>query len=75
MNDEMYATEEVMGTPFSCISTEIEDRDVFFGVVGKHRVTEQLDTREEVFEKLKTIDWVQICAIVDSLIEIKMSEM
>jgi hypothetical protein len=51
------------------VVTTIEQDGKFFNVVGKHRVSDIFDTKKSAFNDAKKINWVQICALVQTMID------
>lgn len=61
-NEELLVKTDIEGTPFTVIS--VKDTNEHFGVMGKYRITETHDTKEEVIDILKQITWNRIVQVI-----------
>jgi hypothetical protein len=59
-NKELIQREEIENSPFSIITTENES----FGVMGKYRITEPMNSKEEVKKELENITWNRITQVI-----------
>jgi hypothetical protein len=59
-NYELFESEQLSETPF----TIIKANGKYFGVLGKHRVTELFDTKEKVETELKDVNWNRILQVI-----------
>ena len=64
-NTELITREQIDETPFTVIGT----KEGFFGSIGKYRITEPVETAEEVKKELEVISWNRITQIMLILIE------
>lgn len=63
-NTEMEPVEQ---TPFHIVRTEAD----WFVVIGKYRVSDRHDTKEEALKDAKTIDWNKIITVMTVILENK----
>ena len=65
LNSELFTHEQVTETPFTIIKHE----DKYFGVLGKHRVTELYETKEECEADLREINWNRVLQVIWGVVE------
>lgn len=59
-NYELITRTDVEDSPFVIIGKDNE----YFGVMGKYRITEPEETKEEVLKKLQKITWNRIIQVI-----------
>ncbi|AYQ58225.1 putative VP3 [Microviridae sp.] len=64
-NSEMFTQEQIEDTPFTIIKHE----EQYFGVLGKHRITQLFDTKEECEADLKEINWNRVMQVIWAVVE------
>lgn len=57
--------EHVENTPF----TIVEQDGLYFGIIGKHRITEEFTDREECKESLKEFSWDRVTQVIWAIVE------
>lgn len=66
-NSELVTKEEIKDSPFTIIGTEGK----YFGAIGKYRITEPVDNKEEIRKDLKKITWNRIVQVMLILTEVQ----
>lgn len=56
---------DVENTPFKIVSQENE----FFGIMGKHRITEKYEDKEQLEKELRAFDWNRLVQVMVILTE------
>ncbi len=59
-NSELIVREPIENSPFTIIGIENQ----WFGSMGKYRITEPMDTKEEVKEEVSKITWDRIVQVI-----------
>ncbi len=67
--EELVTRKNIKDSPFEIIGTLRENKRVYFGVVGKHRVTEHSDNEKDIEKELGKITWNRIVQVVIILME------
>lgn len=60
-NSQLSSREPLENTPFT-ICKDYETS--YYGVMGKYRITEQYENKEDLEKELKTIDWNKIVQVI-----------
>jgi len=60
-----FKTEALLETPF----TLIQEKGLWFGVIGKHRITEYYDNKEELKKDLEKITWDRLIQVIWAVTE------
>lgn len=69
-NTELISRIEIEDSPFTVIVESLEGQEQkIFGTIGRYRITEPMDSVEEVKELLSTITWNRIVQVMLILIE------
>lgn len=66
-NTELLEYTEVKNTPFTIAKWE----NGYYVLMGKHRLTEKLDTKEEAEEDANRTDWDRLIQVVAIITDIK----
>jgi hypothetical protein len=64
-NSEIFTQEQIEDTPFTIIKHE----EQYFGVLGKHRITQLFNTKEECEADLKDINWNRVMQVIWAVVE------
>jgi hypothetical protein len=59
-NTELISKTEIPNTPFTVIKTE----DKFYGVMGKYRLTEGVETEKECIKLVTEISWNRLIQVI-----------
>lgn len=63
--DYLNRFENVENTPFTIVNQD----DKYYGVIGKHRITELYENKEELKKELETITWDRVCQVIWAVVE------
>lgn len=70
ISEELIKRHQVKDTPFTIIElNKDENNKIFFGTLGKYRITEDYKTLEECETEVNIINWNKITNICALLIE------
>ena len=61
--EEIKIVKEVDGTPFSCVKYD----EKYFLALGKYRLSDLMNTEEEVFEDAKDVSWWRMLAVIHAV--------
>ena len=68
---ELFEKEETEGTPFRVIHDT--EKDIYFGIFGNYKVTDDLKTKEEVIFRLTPVTYdniITLCSVIfDTLLK------
>lgn len=62
---QLYQTVPIENTPFTAVKMD----DQWFLTMGKYRISEKMDTLEEVQEDAKDASWYRIMTIINIMIQ------
>lgn len=66
LNEELIQREDIKDSPFQIITVDNKS----FGVMGKYRLTEEKETKDEIRKDLESITWnriIQVIMILDQI--------
>ena len=62
---ELFEKEEIEGTPFRVIHDT--EKDIYFGIFGNYKVTNDYKTKEEIVSKLTPVTYdniITLCSVI-----------
>lgn len=69
-NSNLFERKQVDGTPFTIIKqTTDNDKEIYFLVMGDHRLTEPTETEQQTLEKIITEHWKILTNVIAIITE------
>lgn len=65
LNSELVERIDIENTPFTIIGID----GMFFGVMGKYRITDEAKTKKEIEKELQSMTWNRVVQVILLLLE------